>query len=307
MGNIIQTEKLSKRFGKLCAVDKLTFAVPEGSIYAFLGPNGAGKTTTIKLLMNIIRPTQGNSIVLGIESKKLNGAAWRQIGYVSENQKMPEWMTIGQFLAYVRPMYPAWDNGFCQKLLRQFDLPLNRNIWDLSRGMKIKAALLSSLSYRPRLLVLDEPFSGLDPLARDEVVTGILELAESENWTIFISSHDINEVERLSDWVGIIDKGTLRLSEMIETLQNRFRKVTVTTAVPLDALPILPEQWLLPEHNGRIAGFIDSRYEQNVSEAAVRNLFSGCTEIGAVRMTLREIFVALAKTFKLSDKLGGIA
>ncbi len=118
-----------------------------------------------------------------------------------ENQRLPEWMTVEQLINFCRPMYPTWDPAFCTKLLEEFDLPLDRKLKHLSRGMKMKAALLTSLAYRPRLLVLDEPFSGLDPLVRDEVIRGMLELTEQENWTVLISSHDIDEVERLADWV----------------------------------------------------------------------------------------------------------
>jgi len=300
MSNIIEIKGLSKRFKNTLAVNDLTLDVPAGSIFAFLGPNGAGKTTTIKLLMNIIEPCGGSSTVLGTDSSKLGPEEFRQIGYVSENQKMPEWMSIKQFIAYCKPMYPEWDDDFCQKLIEQFKLPLEQKIKDLSRGMKVKTALLSALSYHPKLLVFDEPFAGLDPLVREEFIKGVLELTESGDWTIFISSHDIDEVERLADWVGIIDKGTLQLTEKIEMLQARFRKVEVTMKSALDSLPALPEDWFLPEHEGRIVRFIDSQYEVNISDKDISALFPDCADIIATEMSLREIFIAFAKTFNIS-------
>ena len=230
MNHVIETNGLSRSFGKTEAIKNLTLRVPQGSIFAFLGPNGAGKTTTIKAIMNILEPSEGSATVLGVDSKKLGPQQFSQIGYVSENQQLPEWMRIGQFLEYCKPMYPSWDDAFCEKLLKQFNLPLDQKIKNMSRGMKVKAALLSSLAYRPRLLVLDEPFSGLDPLVRDEFIRGVLELTEEENWTVFVSSHDIDEVERLADWVGILNRGRLEFAEAISSLQARFRRMEVVVS-----------------------------------------------------------------------------
>src|ERR1022692_2662201 len=221
--NIIESHQLSRKYGRSDALHGLDLAVPAGSIFAFIGPNGAGKTTTIKVLMNLLEPTGGTARVLGVDSRKLTPRERRQIGYVSENQKLPDWMTVDQLMRYCRPFYPTWDRGLEKKLLRQFELPLDRKLSHLSRGMLMKAALLASLAYRPKLLVLDEPFSGLDPLVRDEFIKGALEVSQQEEWTIFISSHDINEVEQLADWVGIIDTGRLNLAEPIADLQGRFR------------------------------------------------------------------------------------
>ncbi len=144
---------------------------------------------------------------------------------MSENQALPDWMTVGQLLTFCRPFYPTWDEAFAARLLAQFQLPLSVRLRDLSRGMRVKASLLSSLAYRPRLLVLDEPFTGLDVLVRDEFIRGILELSEQERWTVFVSSHDIDEVERLADWVGVLNGGHLELAEPVSSLQARFRRI----------------------------------------------------------------------------------
>jgi ABC-2 type transport system ATP-binding protein len=195
---MITISDLHKRFRKTEAVAGLSLEVPEGQVTAFLGPNGAGKSTTIKCLLNLHRPDSGSASVLGTDSRKLGPAQFKQIGYVSENMELPLWMTVKQFLDYCRPLYPNWDKAFEAQLLTQFDLPLATKLKDLSRGMRMKAALLSSLAYRPKLVVLDEPFSGLDPLVRDEFIRGLLELTEQEGWTVFVSSHDIEEVQRLA-------------------------------------------------------------------------------------------------------------
>ena len=299
MNTIIQTENMTKRFGKTVAVDRLNLEVPEGSIFAFLGPNGAGKTTTIKALMNIFAPSEGTATVLGIPSTELSPVEFRHIGYVSENQQMPGWLTVRELIDYCRPMYPEWDAAFCEKLLKQFDLPPDRKIRNLSRGMKVKAALLTTLSYRPRLLVLDEPFTGLDPLVRDEFIRGVLELTEQENWTVFVSSHDIDEVERLADWVGILNKGRLDICESVATLQERFRRVEVIRGEE-GRLPPLPASWRTVEQAGKTLQFVDSACSAE-TERKIRELLPGCHEPQFNPLTLREIFLTLARTYRITE------
>jgi len=301
--NIIETEGLTRRFGRARAVDGLTFHVPEGAIYAFLGPNGAGKTTTIQTLLNILRPTSGVARVLGVETTRFGPAQMARIGYVSENQKLPESMTVSRFLAWYKPMYPTWDDAFCAQLLRRFDLPPDRKLRNLSRGMKMKAALLASIAYRPRLLILDEPFSGLDPLMRDEFIQGVLELSEQEKWTVFVSSHDIDEVERLADWVGILNTGKLHLSEASESLQRRFRRVEFAVPEENRKLPAaLPREWMVAEVAGHTVRFVAGDYAAGTTEAKIAQLFPGAARITVAMMPLREIFLALARTFRIPSK-----
>lgn len=295
--NLIETDNLARRYGKTDAVNGITFQVPEGEIYAFLGPNGAGKTTTIQMLMNIQQPTSGSATILGIDSRKLTAQEFQKIGYVSENLRLPSWMTVRDLLDYFRPMYPTWDQDFERELLKRFELPVDLKYKRLSRGMQMKASLLTSLVYRPRLIVLDEPFSGLDPLVRDELIQGILELTEQQGWSILITSHDLDEVERLSDHVGILNKGKLEVSEGIEDLQDRFRDVTVTHGE--NAPSVTPKsQWIHYERHGGVSRFRELRYQNGESEALYRELFQGVTDIQVESMKLREIFVELAKTFR---------
>ncbi|HXR38552.1 MAG TPA: ABC transporter ATP-binding protein, partial [Terracidiphilus sp.] len=211
MNPTICTQSLSKRFGSTVAVDNVDLAVPEGAIYALVGPNGAGKTTLIKLFMNILRPTAGGAQVLGMDAGQLTGACFNRIGYVSENLELPDGMTVGGMLDYFRGFYPNWDRALEQQLVRQFDLPLKRKLKHLSRGMRMKASFASSLAYRPSLIVLDEPFSGLDPLVRDELIEGLIERAPET--TIFLSSHDLAEIESFSSHVGYLQQGRLLFSE----------------------------------------------------------------------------------------------
>lgn len=298
MNTIIDIQDLKKHFNGNRAVDGLTMSIPSGRVTAFLGPNGAGKTTTIKCVLNLHQPDKGTATVLGFPSTQLGPVAFQQIGYVSENQDLPLWMTVTQYLNYCRPLYPTWDRDFEAKMLRQFDLPAKTRLRDLSRGMRMKAALLSSLVYRPKLVVLDEPFSGLDPLVRDEFIHGLLELTEQEGWTVFISSHDIEEVERLADDVAIIDRGKLPLHETTDTLTSRFRRIEAT--IPCDELPSdLPPTWLDIQQSGRVIRFTESQFEASDFHQKFGLTFQGADTPQANPMSLREIFVALAKTFRL--------
>ncbi len=289
--NIIETQNLTRRYGRTEAVHELNLAVPTGSVFALLGANGAGKTTTLKVLMNLLPPTMGSASVLGVDSRRLGERERAQIGYVSENQEMPLWMTVRQLLDYCRPFYPTWDRALEATLLKQFDLPENRKLAHLSRGMLMKAALLSSLAYRPKLLVLDEPFSGLDALVRDEFIKGVLEVSTHGEWTVVVSSHDIDEVDRLADRVAMLDAGRLRLNETTEALQGRFRRVEVTGA-PAELAPI--PDWLDWSRAGALTRFVDTRYAGEASERGWRERF-GNAPITAQPMSLREIFMALAR------------
>ena len=304
MTPIIETERLSRRYGRTEAVRDLTLSVPEGSIFAFVGPNGAGKTTTIKTVMNILEPTSGRASILGVDSRRLGPGQLRQIGYVSENQEIPGWMTLSQLMAYLAPLYPTWDAAFAEQLRRQLDLPTDRKLRHFSRGMRMKAALLSSLAYRPRLLVLDEPFAGLDALIRDEVITGVLELSEQASWSVFISSHDIHEVERLADWIGIINEGRLHLAEPVPALLGRFRQIEVTFPGGA-ALPApVPSGWLAVESAGHVLRFVDPQCTGTDDEARIRAFLPGAGTVTVTPMSLEAIFITLARGFRQDAAAG---
>jgi ABC-2 type transport system ATP-binding protein len=293
--NMIETHNLTRRFGHTEAVHDLSFVVPVGSVCALLGPNGAGKSTTIRLLMNHLSPTAGEASVMSVDSRQLGPLEFAQIGYVADNQQLPLWMTVRQLLDYCRPFYPTWDVTLERTLLDRFALPENRRLRQLSRGMLMKASLISSLAYRPKLLLLDEPFSGLDVLVREDFVRGVLEVSAAGDWTVLVASHEIEEVERLADRVALLDGGRLCLSETTEALQARFRRVEV--ALPGDAMPppSFPTSWLGLECAGSLVSFVDSRYDRDATERACRERFPEAT-VTARPMTLREIFVTLARS-----------
>ena len=298
--NIIETTQLSRRYWRTEALRELTLTVPTGSVFALLGANGAGKTTAIKVLMNLLPPTSGEARVLGVDSRRLGEREKAQIGYVSENQKLPMWMTVQQLLDYCRPFYPTWDTALEKKLILEFALPLERKLKHLSRGMLMKAALLSTLAYRPKLLVLDEPFSGLDPLARDDFVRGVLEASALGDWTVLVSSHDIEEVERLADHVALLESGRLRFSETTDSLLGRFRRMEVSVEGTVQFAPT-PVGWLELEQKGGLVRFIATSYERGAMERMCRERFPEGAVV-AHPMTLREIFVTLARETRNQPK-----
>jgi ABC-2 type transport system ATP-binding protein len=298
MGSAIRTVSLSKNFRRVSVLEGLDLEVPEGAIYALIGPNGAGKTTTLKILMNLLRPTGGNAEVLGVDSSQLSPREFADIGYVSENQEMPDWMTVDYLLEYLKPFYPTWDCALAEQLIRQFDLPPPRKIRQLSRGMRMKVALAASLAYRPKLIVLDEPFTGLDALVRDQLIEGLLEQAAGA--TVLISSHDLAEIESFASHVGYLDHGELRFSEETSGLVERFREVEITCEAP----PVLPSRWpqawLCPNTSATVLRFVDSHFDEDRTTDEVRHLFRGVRSVSFSPMSLRAIFVAFTKATNMA-------
>ena len=293
MNTAIRTENLTKRFGKVAALQGLNLSVPENAIYALVGPNGAGKTTAIKVLMNILKPTLGHAEVMGKRSTELYGQQLASIGYVSEDQELPDWMRVETFFAFLRPFYPTWDRGLEHELIEQFDLPLNRKLGKLSRGMRMKAALLSALAFHPKLIVLDEPFTGLDPLVRDELIQGLLERAEES--TIFISSHDLAEIESFASHVGYLEDGQLRISEELTALSDRFREIELTFASPPSVPDQVPDEWMHLSSSAMVLRFVDSRFDGHKTDEQIRNLFGEVRNATFSPMSLRSIFLSMAR------------
>jgi ABC-2 type transport system ATP-binding protein len=294
VSRILRTAALSKRFGRTLALDRLTIEVREGSVYALIGPNGAGKTTAIKTLLNLVEQTSGSAEVFGVDSRHLLPGHLARLGYVSENQEMPDWMTVEELLTYLKPFYPTWDDDRAHELFDRFALPRRLALRHVSRGMRMKAALLASLAYRPALLILDEPFSGLDALVRDELIESLVESAEET--TILISSHDLAEIEAFATHLGYLEQGRLQFSEDIRSLTARFREIEVT----LDRLPPpaveWPSTWLAQETSEALVRFVDSGFDEARTVSDVRRLFGDTARIAIDAMALRAIFVALARS-----------
>jgi ABC-2 type transport system ATP-binding protein len=305
----IEARQLSKTFGATQVLAPLDLIVPRGSILALVGHNGAGKTTLIKLLLNILQPTTGVATVLGQSTATLTSAAFTRIGYVSENQELPDWMTVQSFLDYLRPFYPTWNEA---GLLDELDLPPDRKLKHLSRGMRMKAVFASVLAFSPSVILMDEPFSGLDPVVRDELIQTLLGRihpddagADESGATILISSHDLGEIESFATHVAFLHEGTLLFAEPMNTLVTRFREVTVTLARSESAeeyMTNLPDSWLSPESSGAVIRFIYTKADTEAPEIAVRGVFQRAEGIQSESMTLRTIFLALVKANRTEDR-----
>jgi ABC-2 type transport system ATP-binding protein len=289
---MIRADNLWKKFGRHEALRGLSFSVPEGSAYALIGANGAGKTTAIRTLMNILEAERGSAAVFGVDSRRISPRELAQIGYVSENQDIPKALTVSEYLDYLRPFYPRWDKSLEASVMRELRLPRERRISDLSHGMRMKVALACALPFRPKLLVLDEPLSGLDSLVRDEFMAGLVR--QLEETTVLISSHELSEIEGVATHVGFIEEGKLLFEESMSDLTARFREVHVT--LDREAAPPgrAPEEWLNVRAMGNVVMFVDSRFSEDGLGAGIASLSGGVRNVDTRPMSLRAIFTALA-------------
>ena len=289
---VVDVRQVTYRYGKRVALDALDLAVPEGALYALLGPNGSGKTTLLQLLMGLRRPTNGRISVLGKERASMTIADRAKITYVAEGQRLPKWMRLEQLESYLAPLYDGWDPSLAASLRERFELDPRQVVGTLSRGQRMKVALLCALAPRPRLLLMDEPFTGMDVVVKDELVRGLLDASGSEGWTVLLCSHDIGELESLADWVGFLDGGKIRLSEPMESLLGRFKHVEmVAPDRPITALP----EWVSVERAGPLTTFIVPHASQRPLDAELRAGHPHASRIDVRDATLREIFVALAQ------------
>jgi ABC-2 type transport system ATP-binding protein len=226
--SIIETHELTKRYGNLEAVRSLSLRVSGQQITGFLGRNGAGKSTTIKMLLGMTYPTAGTAKVLGrsISDPKANREIRRHVAYVGEDKQLYAYMTVEQLIRFTRSFYPDWQPEVEQRLLKQYQLPRDRKVRALSKGMRTKLALLLALSRRPALLILDEPSEGLDPVSIEELLRALV-AAVADGTAVFFSSHQIAEVERIAEHVCIIDHGKLVVDLSLDDMRQDYRRITL--------------------------------------------------------------------------------
>lgn len=284
----IQTLELTKRYRKRLAVDHLNLQVPTGSVYAFLGRNGAGKTTTIRMLLNLLDRSSGGVSVLGLDPQRKDFDIKKRIGYVAEGQRMYDWMSVAQIVWFCKGFYPTWDDALAAELLRQMELPAKEKLRNLSRGTQAKVALLLAMAYRPELLILDEPTAGLDVVVRREFLEGVIDLIQQEGRTVFFSSHIVHEVERVADWVGVLDEGRLIWSGPIDDLKQSVKRLVLTFP---DAVP--QGVTLDGALNTRIAGRQASIVVRNHSDAVLKAAHLIAPQVDVEDLPLEDVLVAL--------------
>ncbi|MCP3916503.1 MAG: ABC transporter ATP-binding protein [bacterium] len=248
MNDVIQVRGLELAYGKEEVLSGLDFDLPAGSVTGLLGPNGAGKSTLLRVLATELRPDAGTVSVLGLDPRRNARAVRRAIGWVPDRVDLPRWMSIDDHMRFLRPFYPTWDKAEVARLLELFELDPRARIADLSKGQRMLEALVAALAHSPRLLLLDEPFSGLDPFARRRVFDGVLDHLRDAGKSVLVVSHSINDLERCCDRVALLSEGRITTCEDIEGLQRRSARVAVS--LDPDAVPWSPPGEPIIEETG---------------------------------------------------------
>jgi ABC-2 type transport system ATP-binding protein len=220
---VINVSELTRCFGAKTALASVSVSMPRGAVYGLVGVNGAGKTTLIKHILGLLRAESGSVRVFGLDPVADPVAVLSRIGYLSEENDLPGWMRVDELIRYSRAFYPAWDDAYAEELRRTFALDGAAKIKSLSKGQKARAGLLIALAYRPELLLLDEPSSGLDPIVRRDILCAVIRTIADEGRTVLFSSHLLDEVEEVADHVTMINGGRIVLSAPLTAIKESHR------------------------------------------------------------------------------------
>jgi ABC-2 type transport system ATP-binding protein len=284
----IWTEKLVKTYPDVRAVDGLNLNVPRGVVYGFLGRNGAGKSSTIRILLGLARPTEGHGTVLGFPIGREQVSILERTAYVSESKTLYGNLTPRELVRFTRGFYPKWSDQAVRKYSQLLEIPMDRPFSKLSQGNRTKVCLLLALSQGADLLILDEPATGLDPVVLDEFLRILVQDVVSEGKTVFISSHQLSDVEQIADWVGLIDHGRLLLEARLDDIKGQFRWVTAAGT----GLPAKPPDALLVASEGNFNKYL---VKKNADAFAAELSRQGATIAEVSPLGLREIFLALVR------------
>lgn len=286
---IIETHQLSKTYGPVVAVRDLCLRVPPGKISAFLGPNGHGKSTTIKLLLGMACPTGGRGQVLGfdIADPRASLEIRRRTAFISEDKHLYGYMTVKQVIAFTRAFFPHWQDDRERELLDAFDLPPNRKVKQLSKGMRTKLALILALARGAELLILDEPSEGLDPVVTESMLQSVVRAA-ADGASVFFSSHQLSEAERIADHVFILKRGHIVVEGPLDELRGRYRRINAVFVghPPLDDLHLQSLAKVQTE------GHVLSALTKDNSEAVAAQFRGlGAVSVEVCPVNLRELFL----------------
>ena len=234
---VIAISELTRRFGAKTALDSVSLSLPAGRVYGLVGANGAGKTTLIKHIMGLLRAERGSVRVFGLDPVADPVGVLSRIGYLSEENDIPGWMRVDELIRYSRAFYPAWDDAYAEELRQAFALEPGAKVGSLSKGQKARMGLLIALAYRPELLVLDEPSSGLDPIVRRDILGAVIRTIADEGRTVLFSSHLLDEVEEVADHVTMIHSGRIALSATMESIQASHRTLEAAFLAHVGRVP----------------------------------------------------------------------
>jgi len=280
----IETRSLHKHYDAIHAVDGLDLNVPRGSVYGFLGRNGAGKTTTIRMLAGLVRETSGQMRVLNLDPRTERIQVLERTGFVIEKMLLPT-MTGNDLIRFNRGFFPRWSDTLARKYVDVLEIPMKRKFRKLSTGNQTKLCLLLALAQGAELLMLDEPTAGLDPIVTDQLLRVLVDDFASEGRTLFLSSHHLSEIERVADWVGIIDRGKLLLEARLDDVRANFRRVRVVG----EGLPIAATSGVFRSSVGEGTTEYVLRGDAEAFTAYLRS--QGATVLDVSPMNLPEVFL----------------
>lgn len=295
--NVVDICDLSRQFGKTLALDRITLSVRPGLVCGLVGSNGAGKSTLIGHVLGLMKAQRGTVRVFGMDPVKHPVEVLGQIGYLSEERDLPDWMRVDELLNYSSAFYPSWDHNYARQLLRTFDLDPKKKVKTLSKGMRAQAGLIVAVAHRPRLLLLDEPSTGLDAVVRKDILNEIIRTVTDEGRTVMFSSHLLDEVEQMSDHVFMIDHGRLVLQGTVDEIKQRHAVVQLqcgsnATRARIDAV-VSSTQVLSAQQHGsqwRLVCEVDAEPEKTRMLLEAEGL-----EVSHVRIaSLQDVFVARA-------------
>jgi ABC-2 type transport system ATP-binding protein len=282
---VVETHALTKRYGSLAAVDGLEMRVERGSTYGFIGRNGAGKTTTLRMLAGLSQATSGSARVLGVDAGRDQIAILERTGFVIDTMLLP-WMTGKDLVRFNSGFSPRWDHGLVRRYAEALEIPMDRKFKKLSQGNKTKLCLLLALAQNPELLVLDEPTAGLDPVVTDQLLRVLVEDFANDGRTILMSSHHLSEVERIADWVGIVDKGKLLLEARLDDIRSHYRRIRVVG----ERLPLASPEMLAVSSAEGVTEYVVSAGAEAFAASLNRQ---GAMVLEVLPLNLSEIFLVL--------------
>ncbi|MDZ4857854.1 MAG: ABC transporter ATP-binding protein [Candidatus Hydrogenedentes bacterium] len=286
----VLADRLTHQYGRTTALSGVSLSVPRGGVFGLVGENGAGKTTLIKLMLGLLVPTGGSVSMFGMDPVRKPELVLARLGYLSEDHDLPLWMRVNELIRYNRSFYPKWDDAYAEELRQQFGLDAGAKIKNLSRGQRALAGLLIALAHKPELLVLDEPSSGLDAIARRDILAAIVRTVADEGRTVFFSSHLLDEVERVADTVAMLNKGKLVLCASMDELKAQHHTITLQFDQPLQTPPRI-DGALSVEGGGR-EWTIVCNGRMDAVRAAASTL--GATIVEENTPSLEDIFIARA-------------
>jgi ABC-2 type transport system ATP-binding protein len=287
---VIEISGLSRKFGPKLALNQVSLSVKRGRVLGLVGANGAGKTTLIRHLLGRLKAESGRVRVFGVDPVVDPVAVLSRVGYLSENRDLPAWMRVDELMRYTAAFYPQWDMSYAEALREQFGLEPRAKIKTLSRGENAKAGLLIALAYRPELLLLDEPSSGLDPVVRRDMLEAIIRTVADEGRTVLFSSHLLEEVERVADDVAMMFHGQIVLTSAMDDLKLSHHRLVIRFESPQTSAPKLRGMLSCRGSGREWTAICNGQREETVAELA--RLGARVVEQGAP--SLDEIFVAVA-------------